>query len=121
MIDITRLYIDGDLIMILTIAIVCDMVSGVIKAIIGKEYKSGNFRTGLLKKILDYVIVIVSILVGYILQINYIENGTVTVLIFMELSSIIENCKGIISIPKALEDIIEKNTEESEAVEDVKG
>lgn len=124
MLDFSKLYIDNDLILLLTIAIICDMVSGVIKAIVGKTYKSGNFRTGLLKKLLDYILVIVSIIVGYVLQINYIENGTVTVLIFMELSSIIENCRELISVPKQLETIVSRETKEeneSEVLENVKG
>lgn len=121
MIDINKLFIDGDLILILSIAIICDMVSGVINAILTKSYKSGNFRTGLLKKILDYVIVIISILVGYVLHIDYIESGTVTVLIFMEISSVIENCNQLIKVPTVLQEAVKANTEKEEVIEDVKG
>lgn len=119
--EINNLGIDGDLILVLTVAIVCDMVSGVINAILTKSYKSGNFRTGLLKKILDYVIVIISILVGYVLHIDYIESGTVTVLIFMEISSVIENCNQLIKVPTVLQETVKANTEKDEVIEDVKG
>lgn len=112
--DKTKLFISGDLIFILSIAIACDIISGSIKATLTKSYKSGLFRTGLLKKGLDYILVIASIMVGYVLGLGYIEPATVTILIFMELSSILENCQEIISVPKVLKDIIEENKEEGE-------
>lgn len=112
-----NIFINGDLILVLSIAILCDMISGSVKAILTNTYKSGNFRTGLLKKGLDYVLVIVSILVGYVLGIEYIEPATVTVLIFMELSSIVENCNDFIHIPAVLDDVIKENTEKEESNE----
>lgn len=119
--ELNNLYIEGDMILVLTIAIICDMVSGVINAILTKSYKSGNFRTGLLKKILDYVIVIISILVGYVLHIDYIESGTITVLIFMEISSVIENCNQMIKVPTVLQEAVKANTEKEVEEEDAKG
>lgn len=119
--ELNKITIDGDLIFVLTIAIICDMISGVVNAILTKSYKSGNFRTGLLKKILDYVIVIISILVGYVLHIDYIESGTVTVLIFMEISSVIENCNQLIKVPSVLQEAVKANTEKEGVNEDVKG
>ena len=120
--DISKIYIDGDLIFFMSIAILCDIVSGIIKAIVSKNYKSSEMRVGLLKKVLDYVLVIIAVIAGYILKINYVESATVTALIFMELSSVLENCKDIIDIPEELKEIVSRETKtESEGDEDVKG
>lgn len=120
--DITNIYIDGDLIFFMSVAILCDIVSGIIKAIVNKNYKSSEMRTGLLKKILDYVLVIIAVIAGYILKINYVESATVTALIFMEVSSVLENCKGIIDIPEELKTVVSRETKtENEGDEDAKG
>lgn len=116
--NIKNIYINTDLILVLSLAIACDMISGSIKSVINKTFKSSDFRTGLLKKGLDYILVIVSIIVGYVLTLEYIEPATLTVLIFMELSSIVENCNEIIKVPKLLKETIEQNTEKDEETEE---
>ena len=45
-------------IIVLTVAIVLDMVTGVIKAIMNHDLQSSEFRKGLLKKLLDMLKII---------------------------------------------------------------
>ena len=99
----------------LTLAIALDMISGCIKAIINKQFKSSEFRTGLLKKVLDYVLYIVGVIVDSTLTLNYVGNAVLTCLIFMELYSVLENLNGVIAIPNVLKDIVNEEIEKEES------
>lgn len=109
---------------LLSLAIVCDIVSGVIRSFVSGTFKSSEMRTGLLKKILDYCLLVVAFVCSRVLGLDYIERGTATALTFMELASVVENCRDMVAIPKVLQDAITENstTEETEENnEDAKG
>lgn len=96
------------LIVVLSIAIVLDMITGVIKAILEHDLKSKEFRTGLLKKCLDYVLVVIGFCMEYVLQADYISNGVLYCLMAMEFYSVLENIRGYVPIPSVLQKALEQ-------------
>lgn len=94
---------DKDFIMVLSIAVLLDIVTGVIKAIINHNLKSCKFKEGMLKKILDYVLVIIALCLDYILKVDYISVTCLYAMITMEFYSCIENLRVYIPIPEVLE------------------
>lgn len=89
---------------VLAIAIVLDIVSGVIKASLNHDLKSSEFRMGLMKKVLDFILVIVAYSLDWLLGVNYIGTATLYFLVAMEFYSVLENIRDYIPLP----DIIEK-------------
>ncbi len=89
-------------IIVLTIAIVLDMVTGVIKAIMNHDLQSSEFRKGLLKKLLDIVLVVVAYSLDWLLSFNYIGIGVLYFLIAMEFYSVLENVRGYLPLPELL-------------------
>lgn len=89
-------------IFVLCVAIIMDIVTGCIKAGIKGQFKSGEFRTGLLKKVLDIVLVVVGFSLDYLLTVNYIGNGVLISLIAMEFYSVLENVGDYIPLPNVL-------------------
>lgn len=112
------------LIVIMSIAIVLDMITGVIKAILEHDLKSKEFRSGLLKKCLDYVLVVIGFCLEYVLQADYISNGVLYCLMAMEFYSVLENIRGYVPIPSVLQKALEQmqasqdtaDTEQGDAV-----
>lgn len=94
---------DQDFILVLSIAILLDIVTGVIKAVINHDLKSCKFKEGILKKILDYAAVIIAICLDYILKVDYISLTCLYAMIAMEFYSCIENLRVYIPIPEVLE------------------
>lgn len=94
---------DQDFILVLSIAILLDIVTGVIKAVINHDLKSCKFKEGMLKKILDYVAVIIAICLDYVLKVDYISVTCLYAMIAMEFYSCIENLRVYIPIPEVLE------------------
>ena len=94
---------DQDFILVLSIAVLLDIVTGVIKAIINHDLKSCKFKEGMLKKILDYVAVIIAICLDYVLKVDYISVTCLYAMIAMEFYSCIENLRVYIPIPEVLE------------------
>ena len=64
---------DQEFLLVLSIAVFLDIITGVIKAIINHDLKSCKFKEGLLKKILDYVLVVIALCLDYILKVDYIS------------------------------------------------
>ena len=91
---------------ILTIAIVLDMLSGVIKAAIEHDLMSSEFRTGLLKKVLDYILVIVAFSLDVLMEVSYVGNAVTISLIVMEFYSVLENISAYIPIPEVLQKVM---------------
>lgn len=91
---------------IVSIAIILDMLSGVIKASIKKELKSSEFRVGLMKKVLDYILILVSICLDILLEVDYISKTVIYSLIAMEFYSVLENIKEYIPLPSVLEKVL---------------
>lgn len=91
---------------ILTISIVLDMVSGVIKATIEHDLMSSEFRTGLLKKVLDYILVIVAFSLDVLMEVDYVGNAVTISLIVMEFYSVLENISAYVPIPDVLKKVM---------------
>ena len=92
---------------IVSVAIVLDMISGVIKATINHNLKSSEFRIGLMKKVLDYVLIIVAICLDVLLEVDYISKSVLYSLIAMEFYSVIENIRDFIELPSVIERVLE--------------
>lgn len=86
--------------------IVIDLITGLIKAIIKKDVKSNVMRTGLLKKVLELVVVVVGCLLDALLNTSYIATGVVVFIIAMEGISITENVSEYIPLPNFLVDLL---------------
>lgn len=89
-------------VIVLSVAIVCDILTGVIKAIMAHDLKSSKFKTGLLKKAYDYILIVVGCCLDYLLKVNYISLGCVYSLIAMEFYSCIENLREYLPIPDSV-------------------
>lgn len=103
--------IDTAKVICLTVVIVLDILSGCIKAFIDNSFKSSEFRTGILKKILDYILVIVGCMVDTVLETEYVCTGVLISLIFMECYSVLENINGYVPLPESLKKIVEEHKE----------
>ena len=86
--------------------IAIDMITGLIKAVINKDVKSNIMRTGLLKKVLEIIVVIVGCLLDALLGVNYIATGILVFIIAMEGISITENVGEYIPLPNFLVDLL---------------
>lgn len=108
---------DQDFILVMSIAVLLDILTGVIKAVINHDLKSCKFKEGLLKKILDYVAVIIALCLDYILKVNYISVTCFYAMIAMEFYSCIENLRVYIPIPKVLEKALNVLNDKAETVD----
>ena len=83
------------------ILMVCDIITGYTKAKVKKEVKSSKMRAGIGKKIAELVYIIVGVLIGYSFNYKIITYTISIYIVYMELVSIIENCKELgVSLPK---------------------
>lgn len=104
---INDLYIRADFIIIILILMILDILSGVIKAFIDKEFSSSVFRQGLFKKVYELIIIIVGYILDYVLQLEYIGITLSMMIIGLETYSIvIENASTYIPIPDFFKNII---------------
>lgn len=94
-------------IIVLGVMIVLDVVSGLIKAVIAKDLKSSVMREGLLKKLLELIVVIVAFACDILLGVKYIGNIVVVAFVGMEGLSVIENAGEYIPLPEGLKNILE--------------
>lgn len=101
--------LDLKMLPVLLIAMLLDIITGTIGALIKKDFKSTVFREGLFKKLLELVLVVVGYLLDYVLTVSYIGTACMILVIGMELYSIvIENMAEYIDIPQWLKDILEQ-------------
>lgn len=91
---------------VVSIAVILDMLTGVIKACLSHKLSSSEFRTGLLKKVLDYVLIIVGFCLDYLLKVDYVGNAVLYSLIIMEFYSVVENVELYIPLPNALKKVL---------------
>lgn len=108
---------DQKFLLVLSIAIFLDIVTGIIKAIINHDLKSCKFKEGLLKKILDYVLVVIALCLDYILKVDYISVTCFYAMIAMEFYSCIENLRVYIPIPEAIEKALNVLDNKAETVD----
>ena len=92
---------------VMGIFIVLDVITGLIKAVIEKDLQSGVMRTGILKKLLEVVLVVVASLLDVLLSVNYIATCVSLFLIGMEGLSILENIGSYIPLPEVLSNTLE--------------
>lgn len=101
--------IDTKLFPVLLTFMLLDILTGVVKAFMEKDFQSTKFREGLFKKTLEAVICLVGYLLDYTLNMSYIGNACVLLIIGMEAYSIVvENVSEYIPMPQWLIEIIDK-------------
>ena len=110
---------DQKFLLVLSIAVFLDILTGVIKAIINHDLKSCKFKEGLLKKILDYALVVIALCLDYILQVDYISVACFYAMIAMEFYSCIENLRVYIPIPEVIEKALNVLDNKAETVDNV--
>ena len=101
------LTINATAITVLSVAVVCDIVTGVVKASLNHDLKSSKFKDGLLKKALDYILVVIGTSLDVLCMTNYISSVCIYALIAMELYSCIENLREYIPIPPAITAVLD--------------
>lgn len=85
-----------------------DILTGTIKAFIEKKFASSNFRVGLFKKMLEFVVILCGGIMDYVLNVDYIMTACYYLIIGMELYSVlVENVGEYIELPAWLTSIIE--------------
>lgn len=93
-------------IIILLLFIVIDVITGLIKAVINKEVNSTKMREGLLKKLLEVLVVIVAFGCDYLLELDYIGNIVLVAFCGMEGISVLENAGEFIPLPTMLKNVL---------------
>ena len=104
LIDLVVVNTDG--LIVVSIAILLDMLTGVIKACLSHQLSSSEFRTGLLKKVLDYVLIVVAFCFDFLLQTDYVGNAVLYSIILMEFHSVIENVELYMPLPEPLKKML---------------
>lgn len=94
-------------IIILGVMITLDILSGIVKAVIAKDLKSSIMREGLLKKVLELIVVVVAFACDLLLGVKYIGNIVTVAFIGMEGLSVLENAGEYIPLPDGLKSILE--------------
>ena len=105
--------INSNGLIVVSIAILLDMLTGVIKACLSHQLSSSEFRTGLLKKVLDYVLIVVAFSLDFLMGTEYLGNAVLYSLILMEFYSVVENVELYIPLPEALKKVL-NNLKEKE-------
>jgi toxin secretion/phage lysis holin len=80
---------------------VCDIITGYYNAWKKKKVKSAKMRDGIGKKIAELVYILIGLLFSYAFNVQAISYFVCIYIIYMELTSVAENCKKLgISMPK---------------------
>lgn len=95
------------LIYVLTIVIMLDIITGVIKAIIEHDLKSCKFKEGILKKFYDYILCLIGFCLDYILNVDYASDMCIYAMIAMEMYSCIENLRNYIPVPDGIQKLLQ--------------
>lgn len=95
------------LIYVLSIVIMLDIVTGVIKAIIEHNLKSCKFKEGILKKLYDYILCLIGVCLDYVLKVDYACDMCIYAMIAMEMYSCIENLRDYIPVPDGVQKLLQ--------------
>ena len=95
------------LIYILTIVIMLDVITGVIKAIIEHDLKSCKFKEGILQKLYDYILCLIGVCLDYVLKVDYAFDMCIYAMIAMEMYSCIENLRNYIPVPDGIQKLLQ--------------
>lgn len=87
---------------VLSVSIVCDIITGLIRAVLNHDVKSSKFKDGLLKKALDYILVVIGTSLDVLCKTDYVCATCIYCLIAMECFSCVENLRDYIPIPAPL-------------------
>ena len=92
------------------ILMVLDIITGYYNAWKNKKISSSRMRDGLGKKLAEIIYIIIGILAGVAFDVKAIEYFISLYVVYMELTSIAENCKKLgVKIPKKFEDKLNNN------------
>lgn len=92
---------------VLSVSILCDIMTGLIKAILSHDLQSSKFKDGLLKKTLDYILVVIGTSLDVLFECDYISSACLYCLIAMEFYSCVENLRDYIPVPKVITNVLE--------------
>ena len=93
------------LILLPLILMITDIITGYYVAWKNKVIKSSVMRDGIGKKIAEIVYIVIGVVVGLAFNIDSVSVFVSLYIIYMELISIIENCKELgVDAPKEIED-----------------
>lgn len=95
------------LIYVLTIVIMLDVITGVIKAVIDHDLKSCKFKEGILKKLYDYILCLIGACLDYVLKVDYAFDMCIYAMIAMEIYSCIENLRNYIPVPDGIQKLLQ--------------
>lgn len=95
------------LIYVLTIVIMLDVITGVIKAVIEHDLKSCKFKEGILKKLYDYILCLIGVCLDYVLKVDYAGDMCIYSMIAMEMYSCIENLRNYIPVPDGIQKLLQ--------------
>ena len=101
------LSLNASTITVLSVAVLCDIVTGLVKATLNHDLKSSKFKDGLLKKSLDYILVLIGTSLDVLCKTSYISSACIYCLIAMEFYSCIENLREYIPIPSAVTSVLD--------------
>ncbi|SCB73762.1 MULTISPECIES: phage holin family protein [Priestia] len=103
---------------LLAILMLCDIVTGVMKAIKNKRLRSRSALYGYFRKIGIFTLMAVANIIDQVFGLNgYVAGATITYFILYEIVSIVENCAQLgLNVPSVITDklhvIQEENKEE---------
>ena len=90
-----------------------DIITGYYNAYIKKEISSSKMRDGLGKKLAEIVYIILALLFGLSFNINLIGSFISIYVIFMELTSILENCDKLgVKLPQKISEKLNNKDKE---------
>lgn len=102
------LKVDTKLILVATIFMGLDILTGVIKALVKGEFQSNIFRKGLAKKAGEICLILVGYLLDYACETTILGSACMWLIIGGEgYSILIENLGELITIPQVLREVLE--------------
>ena len=93
---------------IMFVFIVLDIITGLLKAVLEHNLQSTKMREGLLHKIMEIVIVVMSYCLDILLNTNTLSTGVILFLVGMEGISILENVGNYIPLPIIIKNVLEQ-------------
>ena len=94
-------------IIVLSVFILFDIATGVIKAASSHELVSSKFRHGLIKKLMEIILIVVGFALDYLTDMVYIGNAVTVFFVVMEGYSILENASEFVELPDVLKRVLE--------------
>lgn len=94
-------------IIVLSVFILFDIVTGVLKAGSNHELVSSKFRHGLIKKLMEIILIVVGFALDYLTDMVYIGNAVTVFFVVMEGYSILENASEFVELPDVLKNVLD--------------